>query len=122
MTKLPRVSGQTCVSALLKFGFEFKRQHGSHIILRRESPFAQVVIPDHSELDTFAPCCRFLSGRSISESSRLLLVLWSAPQLAMSHIPGIGRSPVLRRKPSASIRQRLARAAGPQPLPAHTAR
>lgn len=52
MTKLPRVSGQTRVSALLKFGFEFKRQHGSHIILRRESPFAQVVIPDHSELDT----------------------------------------------------------------------
>jgi predicted RNA binding protein YcfA (HicA-like mRNA interferase family) len=33
-------------------GFVFKRQHGSHIILRRDSPFAQVVIPDHSELDT----------------------------------------------------------------------
>jgi len=52
MTKLPRISGRECVSALLKLGFQFKRQHGSHIILRRESPFAQVVVPDHSELDT----------------------------------------------------------------------
>jgi predicted RNA binding protein YcfA (HicA-like mRNA interferase family) len=52
MTRLPRISGRDCVSALLKFGFQFKRQHGSHIILRREEPFAQVVVPDHSELDT----------------------------------------------------------------------
>ena len=35
-----------------KSGFEIKRQHGSHIILRRDNPFAQVVVPDHSELDT----------------------------------------------------------------------
>jgi predicted RNA binding protein YcfA (HicA-like mRNA interferase family) len=52
MTRLPRVSGRDCVAALLKAGFQFKRQHGSHIILRRDSPFAQVVVPDHSELDT----------------------------------------------------------------------
>ena len=52
MTRLPRVSGRDCVSALLKVGFQFKRQHGSHIILRRDTPFAQVVVPDHSELDT----------------------------------------------------------------------
>jgi predicted RNA binding protein YcfA (HicA-like mRNA interferase family) len=52
MTKLPRISGRDRVSALLKFGFEVKRQHGSHIILRRDEPFAQVVVPDHSELDT----------------------------------------------------------------------
>ncbi len=52
MTKLPRISGRDCVSALLKLGFREKRQHGSHIILRRENPFAQVVVPDHSELDT----------------------------------------------------------------------
>jgi predicted RNA binding protein YcfA (HicA-like mRNA interferase family) len=52
MTKLPRISGRDCVSALLKLGFQFKRQHGSHIILRRDVPFAQVVVPDHSELDT----------------------------------------------------------------------
>jgi predicted RNA binding protein YcfA (HicA-like mRNA interferase family) len=47
MTKLPRVSGQQCVSSLLKTGFRIKRQHGSHIILRRDQPFAQVVVPDH---------------------------------------------------------------------------
>ncbi len=52
MTKLPRISGRECVSALLKLGFQVKRQHGSHIILRRDVPFAQVVVPDHSELDT----------------------------------------------------------------------
>jgi predicted RNA binding protein YcfA (HicA-like mRNA interferase family) len=51
MTKLPRISGRDCVSALLKLGFQIKRQHGSHIILRRDTPFAQVVVPDHSELD-----------------------------------------------------------------------
>jgi predicted RNA binding protein YcfA (HicA-like mRNA interferase family) len=33
-------------------GFAVKRQHGSHIILRRESPFSQVVVPDHKELDS----------------------------------------------------------------------
>jgi predicted RNA binding protein YcfA (HicA-like mRNA interferase family) len=54
MTKLPRISGRDCVSALLKFGFQVKRQLGSQIILRRNEPFAQVVLPDHSELDTGA--------------------------------------------------------------------
>jgi predicted RNA binding protein YcfA (HicA-like mRNA interferase family) len=52
MTKLPRVSGRGCVAALIKAGFQLKRQHGSHIILRRADPFAQVVVPDHKELDT----------------------------------------------------------------------
>jgi predicted RNA binding protein YcfA (HicA-like mRNA interferase family) len=32
-------------------GFYRKRQHGSHIILRRDDPFAQLVVPDHQELD-----------------------------------------------------------------------
>jgi predicted RNA binding protein YcfA (HicA-like mRNA interferase family) len=51
MTKLPAVSGKKCVRALTRTGFYFKRQEGSHIILRRDSPFAQVVVPDHWELD-----------------------------------------------------------------------
>lgn len=51
MSKLPRISGRDCVGALQKRGFCFKRQAGSHIILRRDSPFAQVVVPDHKELD-----------------------------------------------------------------------
>jgi predicted RNA binding protein YcfA (HicA-like mRNA interferase family) len=28
-----------------------KRQHGSHMILRRDKPFTQLVVPDHEELD-----------------------------------------------------------------------
>ena len=51
MSKLPRVSWRQCVSALNKAGFYKKRQHGSHIILRRDDPFAQLVVPDHKELD-----------------------------------------------------------------------
>lgn len=51
MSPLPRISGRDCVNALSKAGFKLKRQHGSHIILRREEPFSQVVIPDHRELD-----------------------------------------------------------------------
>jgi predicted RNA binding protein YcfA (HicA-like mRNA interferase family) len=39
------------VKALQRAGFEVKRQSGSHIVLRRQDPFAQVVVPDHKELD-----------------------------------------------------------------------
>jgi predicted RNA binding protein YcfA (HicA-like mRNA interferase family) len=46
MTSLPHVSGRQCVAALLKKGFQFKRQNGIHIILRLDEPFAQVVVPD----------------------------------------------------------------------------
>ena len=52
MSKLPRLSGRDCVKVLEKAGFKVKRQHGSHIILRRDQPFAQLVVPDHRELDT----------------------------------------------------------------------
>jgi predicted RNA binding protein YcfA (HicA-like mRNA interferase family) len=51
MSKLPRLSGRECVKALERAGFRIKRQEGSHIILRRDSPFAQVVVPNHKELD-----------------------------------------------------------------------
>lgn len=47
MSKLPRLSGRDCVKALAKAGFYLKRQHGSHIVLRRDHPFAQLVVPDH---------------------------------------------------------------------------
>ena len=51
MSKLPSISGRACAKALGKIGFYLKRQHGSHLILRRDHPFAQVVVPDHQELD-----------------------------------------------------------------------
>ena len=52
MSKLPRVSGQDTVTALKKIGFYVRRQQGSHIILRRDNPFAQTVVPNHRELDS----------------------------------------------------------------------
>ncbi len=51
MSRLPRISGRDCVKALGKVGFYLKRQQGSHLILRRDNPFAQVVVPNHKELD-----------------------------------------------------------------------
>lgn len=51
MSSLAGISGRDCARALRKVGFRLKRQHGSHLILRRDHPFAQVVVPDHKELD-----------------------------------------------------------------------
>lgn len=53
MSRLPRsLSGNEVVRALRRAGFYFKRQKGSHIVLRRDEPFAQVVVPAHRSLDT----------------------------------------------------------------------
>ena len=51
MSGLPQISGRECAKALAKAGFYLKRQQGSHMILRRDEPFAQVVVPDHKTLD-----------------------------------------------------------------------
>jgi predicted RNA binding protein YcfA (HicA-like mRNA interferase family) len=51
MTRLPRISGRELVTALEKIGFRIRRQRGSHIVLRRDQPFSQTVVPDHRELD-----------------------------------------------------------------------
>jgi len=72
MSKLPAVSGKKCVKILGKAGFYFKRQEGSHITLRRDEPFAQVVVPDHKELDrgTLRAIVR-QAGLSVDEFVRL---------------------------------------------------
>ena len=51
MTRLPQISGQECVNALVRAGFHVRRQRGSHIIMQRDEPVAQLVVPDHRELD-----------------------------------------------------------------------
>ena len=51
MSKLPSVSGRECLRALEKAAFRVVRQEGSHIVVRRDTPFAQVVVPDHRVLD-----------------------------------------------------------------------
>ncbi len=53
MTKLPRgLSGRRVRRALERAGFHLKRQKGSHMVLRRDDPFAQVVVPAHARIDT----------------------------------------------------------------------
>ena len=73
MSKLPVISGRECIKALEKAGFYFKRQEGSHIVMRRDDPFAQVVIPNHNELDrgTLRAIIR-QAGLSSNEFLRLL--------------------------------------------------
>jgi len=49
--KLPTdVSGLEARMALERAGFEFRRQSGSHMVLRRSTPYARVIIPDHKQL------------------------------------------------------------------------
>ncbi len=51
MGKLPTgLSGRRVRTALECAGFVFRRQRGSHMILRRDEPYARVVMPDHKQL------------------------------------------------------------------------
>lgn len=66
MNKLPRgLSGDEVVRALQRVGFYVKRQKGSHVVLRRDQPFAQVVVPAHRRLDT-GTLASILDGASLS--------------------------------------------------------
>ena len=51
MSGLPHISGRECIAALERAGFVRRRQTGSHIILRRDDPICQVVVPNHAMLD-----------------------------------------------------------------------
>ncbi len=66
MSKLPRgMSGKKVVKALQRTGFYIKRRKGSHIVLRRDNPFAQVVVPDHKSIDT-GTLASILDGADLS--------------------------------------------------------
>jgi len=53
LSRLPRgLSYRRVIRALAKAGFYVRRQKGSHIVLRRDDPFAQVVVPAHRSIDT----------------------------------------------------------------------
>lgn len=73
MNKLPVISGRECIAALEKVGFYIKRRESSHMILRRENPFAQIVVPDHKEIDrgTLRAIIR-QAGLSVAEFVNLL--------------------------------------------------
>ena len=72
--RLPVVSGAEAVKAFRKISYQFDRQHGSHIILRRNAPpYRRLSIPDHKELakGTLRTLIRE-SGLTIQEFSQLL--------------------------------------------------
>ena len=51
MSKLPRqVSYRKVVAVLRRVGFRVHRQRGSHIVMVREEPYAQVVLPAHKSI------------------------------------------------------------------------
>lgn len=51
MAKLPTdLSGREVRAALERAGFVFRRQTGSHMILRRDDPYARAVVPDHKQI------------------------------------------------------------------------
>jgi predicted RNA binding protein YcfA (HicA-like mRNA interferase family) len=51
VAKLPtNLSGRQVRLALECAGFEFRRQTGSHMVLRRSDPFARVVVPHHRQV------------------------------------------------------------------------
>jgi len=51
LSKLPTdLSGREVRVALERAGFIFRRQRGSHMMLRRDHPYARVVVPDHRQI------------------------------------------------------------------------
>jgi predicted RNA binding protein YcfA (HicA-like mRNA interferase family) len=51
MAKLPAdLSGWQVRRALERAGFLFRRQRGSHMVLRRDAPPARVVVPNHPRI------------------------------------------------------------------------
>jgi len=53
LSKLKKISGKECIKILCnKFGFYIKRQTGSHIVLKKETPTGAIgtVVPNHKEI------------------------------------------------------------------------
>ena len=51
MAKLPTdLSGREVRKALERAGFVFRRQRGSHMVLRRDDPYGRAVVPDHKQI------------------------------------------------------------------------
>jgi len=74
VTKLPGgLSGKEVVSALQKAGFYIKRRKGSHVVLRKDSPFTQVVVPDHKNIDT-GTLDSILDGANLSTDDFIKLI------------------------------------------------
>ena len=74
MSRLPRgLSYRRVVAALKRAGFSVKSQKGSHIVMRRDEPFAQVVVPAHRSLDTGTPYTLDFAGADGGKNAHYLL-------------------------------------------------
>ena len=74
MAKLPTdLSGREVRAALERVGFVFRRQSGSHMVLRRGDPYARAVVPDHKQIRT-GTLRRIIAdaGLTVEEFMRLL--------------------------------------------------
>jgi predicted RNA binding protein YcfA (HicA-like mRNA interferase family) len=51
VAKLPiELSGRKARASLERAGFVFRRQSGSHMILRRDEPHARIIVPAHKQI------------------------------------------------------------------------
>ena len=74
MSKIPKgLSGRVVARALERAGFYRRRQKGSHLVMRRDKPFSQVVVPMHKSLDT-GTLNAILDGAGISTQDFLTLL------------------------------------------------
>ncbi len=74
MMRMPRsLSGAEVVRTLQRAGFYRRRQRGSHIVMRRDNPFAQVVVPAHRSIDT-GTLAAILDGAGLSVEEFLELL------------------------------------------------
>jgi len=48
--KYPELPPERVIAALRRLGFYLRRQRGSHVIMRRDDPFAQAVVPYHGRV------------------------------------------------------------------------
>lgn len=74
MAKLPTdLSGREVRAVLERVGFVFRRQAGSHMILRRDEPYARAVVPDHKQV-RIGTLRRIIAdaGLSVEQFMRLL--------------------------------------------------
>lgn len=74
MAKLPTdLSSREVRAALERVGFVFRRQSGSHMVLRRGDPYARAVVPDHKQIRT-GTLRRIIAdaGLTVEEFMRLL--------------------------------------------------
>jgi predicted RNA binding protein YcfA (HicA-like mRNA interferase family) len=74
VAKLPTdLSGREVRAALERVGFVFRRQSGSHMVLRRGDPYARAVVPDHKQIRT-GTLRRIIAdaGLTVEEFMRLL--------------------------------------------------